>query len=361
VTLPVRTGLGSFVSDTLSIVTPWPAHIAGDLGILIVEADNLATVTNLDSSWTESTASPQVTSAGGSSSTRLHVWWRYALSSSEVPPTTTVDVSANHVAGQIVTFRGARPSTIPPTAPFDFQVGNVDNAGIAAFTIPGGTTLGADRLIALIVGGGRDTLIDQASGWTNASLTAVSEWDDNWINVGGGGGFAIATGDRVTAGVVTATTGLLATTSKQTRVALAILPDIGSRMARISFAELELPNADRRGQISFAELELPNADRRAQVSFAELELPNPDRRAQVSFAELELGDANRRAQVSFAELELGDANRAAQISFAELEIPEQTRARIAWAELQVPNELNVAGGGDYTIMLRRRRRGNIHF
>lgn len=77
--------------------------------------------------------------------------------------------------------------------------------------------------------------------------------------------------------------------------------------------------------------------RRARVSWAELEVPTAPRRARVSWAELEVPTAPRRARVSWAELEIPDALRRARVSWTELEIPNAPRrARVSWAEIEVP-------------------------
>jgi hypothetical protein len=117
------------------------------------------------------------------------------------------------------------------------------------------------------------------------------------------------------------------------------LPDAATpRRARVSWAELEVPNGPRRAQVSWAELETPNGPRRAQVSWAELETPNGPRRVRVSWAELEAPDAPRRARVSWVELEVPTAPRRAQVSWTELEVPTAPRrAQVSWAELETPD------------------------
>jgi len=85
---------------------------------------------------------------------------------------------------------------------------------------------------------------------------------------------------------------------------MAVHPASTNRRARVSWAEVEAPNAPRRAQVSWAELETPLGPRRAQVSWAELEVPTAPRRGQVSWAELEAPDAQRRATVSWLELEV---------------------------------------------------------
>lgn len=126
-------------------------------------------------------------------------------------------------------------------------------------------------------------------------------------------------------------------------VALAFAEVVLTRRARVSWAEIETPNAPRRARVSWAELEAPNGPRRARLSWAELEVPTAPRRARVSWAEFEAPSlSTRRARVSFAELEVPTAPRRALLSWAEFETPNAPRrARVSWAEIEIPEP---AGG-----------------
>lgn len=158
----------------------------------------------------------------------------------------------------------------------------------------------------------------------------TGSWTTSWT---------LGTSQGRVAGVAIALTYSAGTTDRRARVSWTELelPD-APRRARVSFAELEVPTAPRRVRVSWAELELPTAPRRARVSFAEMEVGDAPRRAQVSFAELEVPSGPRRVRVSWAELELPDGARRAQVSFAELEIPTAPRrVRVSWAEVELPD------------------------
>jgi len=111
--------------------------------------------------------------------------------------------------------------------------------------------------------------------------------------------------------------------------------------AQVSWAEMEAPNAPRRGRVSFAELESPNGPRRGRVSWSELEVPTAPRRGQLSWAELETPEplvTDRRGLVSWAELETPTAPRRVQVSWVEVETPNgPRRALVSWAEIETPN------------------------
>lgn len=65
------------------------------------------------------------------------------------------------------------------------------------------------------------------------------------------------------------------------------------RWAECSWIEFETPDAvstDRAARVSWAELEIPNADRKARISWAELEVPNPGELDQKAFRVYALGD-----------------------------------------------------------------------
>ena len=62
------------------------------------------------------------------------------------------------------------------------------------------------------------------------------------------------------------------------------------------------------------------------------------RMARVTWSEMELGDGGRTALITWAEMELGDGARQALVTWAELEIPDATRtAQVTWAVLEVPS------------------------
>ena len=126
----------------------------------------------------------------------------------------------------------------------------------------------------------------------------------------------------------------------------------GARQGKVSWAELETPPGARRGRVSWAELETPNVPpRQAKVSWAELEVPElsaTDRKGQVSWAEFEAPLAPRKGRVSWAELEAPLAPRRVLNSWAELEVPLSPRRVLAsWAELEVPPDYNRRGQVSY--------------
>src|SRR5690349_24405698 len=89
-------------------VPTWPAHVANDIGLLLVETTTPETVA-APAGWTQVTGSPQADSGG--SSTQLAVFWKRAASSSETNP--SIPDPGNHCHAVIVTFRGCITSGDP--------------------------------------------------------------------------------------------------------------------------------------------------------------------------------------------------------------------------------------------------------
>lgn len=93
-----------------------------------------------------------------------------------------------------------------------------------AVSIPGLTTTGNDRLVVDVIAHRVDLAVPQLTGWTNASLTELTEQvDEDRLN-STGYGFAVCTGVKAASGVVSATTATLANTSTQARIKFALQP-----------------------------------------------------------------------------------------------------------------------------------------
>ena len=214
---PTFQAAGTMVKGTGAITPVWPAHQAGDVALLVVETANQAVTLSTPAGFVEVTNSPQGTgTAAGTAATRLAVYWKRATSSAEANP--TVADSGNHQIATIITFRGV----IASGNPWDVTAGNVASSASTAVSIPGATTTVADTLVVAIVANGTDTPTAQTSGWTNASLTGLTERADSSTNSGNGGGFGVATGVKATAGAYGATTATLTTSSVQGRISIAL-------------------------------------------------------------------------------------------------------------------------------------------
>jgi hypothetical protein len=74
------------------------------------------------------------------------------------------------------------------------------------------TTTAANCMIVHVFSTGQDVTTAQSSGaGTNANLTGLANQMNNWTNAGGGGGFAMITGLKASAGAIGTTTTTLTT------------------------------------------------------------------------------------------------------------------------------------------------------
>jgi hypothetical protein len=148
----------------------------------------------------------------------LYVFGKFAQAGETNPDTTD---SGDHQLTTMIGFRG-----VDPTTPVELvNSGNLGTAGTTVTIGSPGTTLGADRMIALFVASGLDSAgTTTYSAWTNANLYGTpTERQDAGTIAGVGGTIGIATGRKATAGAVGDTT-VTQTSSLAAWVSLAIKP-----------------------------------------------------------------------------------------------------------------------------------------
>jgi hypothetical protein len=98
----------------------------------------------------------------------------------------------------MIAIRGAAASGNP----WDVTAGGVEATDDTSGSIPGATTTVANTLVVTAIATSLPDASSTAkfSGWTNANLTSLTERTDNSVTAGNGGGLAIATGVKATAG-----------------------------------------------------------------------------------------------------------------------------------------------------------------
>lgn len=210
--LPTFVAAGTEAAGTTAVSPGLPAGwAADDIHLLVCETLSGETVTVTD--WVAVTDSPQ--SLGGV--TRLSVFWRRAVAGDAAPTTAG---SSNHIMAQIFGFRGC-----PTTGnPWDVTSGGTDATSDTALIVPGDTTTVNDCLVVICVSTGRDSNVDQISGWANLDLANVAERGDAFTNTGGGGGIGVATGEKATAGAYGNTTATLAASDARAFMTIALKP-----------------------------------------------------------------------------------------------------------------------------------------
>lgn len=193
----------------------WPTHQAGDIALLWLSMDgDISAALTVAAGFAAISGADQKAASG---IPHLQLWWCRATSSSMTAPTIgdTPDDSQKYCG--IITFRGC----VASGDPFE-SVNGASATTDTAVSIPGGTTLGANRLVVAICGHSIDAATAQSSNEANASLTSVAEVLDVDTTQGSGNGIVVITGIKAAAGSFDATTCTLATTSPQALVSLAL-------------------------------------------------------------------------------------------------------------------------------------------
>jgi hypothetical protein len=220
---PSFVGSGAVASGTGAITPSLPSGIAsGDILLLFLETSNQAiSISNQNGgTWTQVTNSPQYCgTAAGTTGVRLTAFWSRYNGTQGAP--TTSD-SGNHQLGRIIAIRGAAASGDP----WDVTAGGVEAVSDTSGSIPGATTTVANTLVVTAIATSLPDASSTAkfSGWTNANLTSLTERTDNSVNAGNGGGLAIATGVKATAGAYGNTAVTLVNSAYKGMMSIAIKP-----------------------------------------------------------------------------------------------------------------------------------------
>lgn len=191
----VASGTGNV---TPGLPTGWAEH---DLFLLFVETANEAV--SAPAGYAQVSSSPQGTgTAGGSSSTRLTVFWKRATASESAP---TVADAGDHTIACILALRGVTRIQDP----FDVISGAVEASSTATGTIPGMTTTVTNAWV--IIGSAYHQTLNlipplRFCDIVNSNLSSISVKTDATYAVGNGGGLAIATSLKATAGATGNTT-----------------------------------------------------------------------------------------------------------------------------------------------------------
>lgn len=206
-TLPTVASVGTEFSSTGAPTATLPSGWQeNDILLLVLQQSNEANVT-APSGYKQIGPQNGIGTAAAAGSVKLSIFWKRATSSESAP---TIPDTGDHTYGVMLAIRGC------PTVddPFHFG-GNAWNftAG-TSWTGSGGYATTVDNsLVMCVVGHAVDSASPQFSGWTNADLASVTEQFDGSTTNGTGGGIAIATGARIAAGAVGATTATIASST----------------------------------------------------------------------------------------------------------------------------------------------------
>lgn len=236
---PTVRAVGAIDANVGAISPGLPAGtIAGDLLVMFLETANEAITV---AGWTQlASSSPQGTgTAAATGASRLTVFWKIAVGGDA---TTTSD-SGDHQVGRII---GITANTFNAAAPIDSSAGGVRTPAGTTATVPGPTTTQAQCLV--LAASSHD--LDQSGGafstatWANAALTSIVERINNSSTQGNGGGLAVASGVKATAGAVGNTT-VTVLSSVGGMIALAIAPGTAenNRVSQLPVEVLVKPTA----------------------------------------------------------------------------------------------------------------------
>lgn len=170
------TGAGSGTNFAVS----WPAHQADDIGLLIVETSGSP---NPPTGFTLLLS----VASGGSSASKMLVYWRRATGSSM--PAAAVGPYVDHAIAAIFTVRGADPSSNP----FSQFVTSTSGTTAATKSITGLTANKKRSLMLMCATYGNDLASNPTTAWSNADTGAITVHIDGvGTALGDGGGLILA-------------------------------------------------------------------------------------------------------------------------------------------------------------------------
>ena len=213
---PTFVNKGAFASGVGALTVAVPAAYAdNDVFLLFVESANEAIAT--PAGWTQVTNSPQFTgSAAAIGGVRLGIFYKVVTGAQS---SVSVADTGNHTTAIIMGFRGVDTAT-----PVNISAGAV-SAATTAMSLPSVTTTVVDTFVVLAAAMDTDAASTATvTGWANASLTGIVEQHDQTVASGVGGGLAIATGVKATAGSTGATTATGSTSVTHAYLTIALKP-----------------------------------------------------------------------------------------------------------------------------------------
>lgn len=186
---------GTMVSGIGAVSPAWPAHIPGDIGVLVIESagGEAANLTTPAGFAAFPAPNPSLTGAG-TAGTRVTAYWCRATSAAMASPTVTDP--GDHVVAYIYTVRGC----IRTGNPYDVVGANVKAAASTSCSITGVTTTVIDTLVCYHASRNDDAAGVAFSAQANATLAGVAERFDNGAIDGNGGGLMMTSGVKATAG-----------------------------------------------------------------------------------------------------------------------------------------------------------------
>ncbi len=216
--IPTWQAVGTLAEGQGDISPAWPTHVAGDIGILLVESANEAISLGVPAGFVELTNSPQGTGTpADTAATALAVYWCRATSDSMTAPTVTDP--GNHAFAIIHTFRDCLASGTPWGVTAG-GTGAADNDIVC----PAITTTFNRALVVLVAARSTDASSAQQNTMVNANLTTIVERSDSGTLQGNGGGIGLVHGYKIVAGDTGTSTTTLSTGGSKGYLTFEFLP-----------------------------------------------------------------------------------------------------------------------------------------
>lgn len=203
-------------SGAVPIAFPQPVYI-GDLLMLFVESANETIAT--PSGWTPIGTQAGTGSAASAGGVRLAAFYKFATQTEVNATTIIIADSGNHTYVAMMSFRG-----VSTTSPINVASAYAATAASTAMTFPTVTTTVNDCWVINACALDFDGVGGRVSGWTNSGLSSLIERFDDCSTTGVGGGLAINTGVRSSAGAVGATTATQASALAYVALTVALTP-----------------------------------------------------------------------------------------------------------------------------------------
>jgi hypothetical protein len=199
----------------------WPAHQAGDIGLLFIESTGgQAATLAVAQGFTAVTNSPQNTGAG-TAGTRISVFWARATSASMASPEVSI-ATGDHGHAVILVYRNVISVGNPwGTNP----VGGTKGTASTSVTVTGLTTSINYALVVQAVSRDNDSAAAAFSAQTNGNLSAIAERYDGGTISGNGGGLGIWEGLNATDDAIGNTTATV-TSSVNAFITIELVPGV---------------------------------------------------------------------------------------------------------------------------------------
>jgi len=220
---PKVRAVGAAVAGTGGVTPPLPTGVQkDDILIMYLETENQAVTA--PTGWTQVHA-PSITTG---TPTRLTVLWKRAVAGEAAP---NVPDPGDHVIARIIAVSGC----IKTGNPWNVTGQGTEETSDTSVEFVSVTTTVDQCLVLQAASTGVDvSSTAHASAWANSNLQAVTERMDNWTAEGAGGGFAVASGLKIKAGAIGATTATVGTAAPKAQSTIALRPAEGGNALELT-------------------------------------------------------------------------------------------------------------------------------